>query len=59
MQYTQMGHNTTGWIGTFFAKLYNILRWAIVPPDRPDTTSKLTGRAWAAARRPIWHGTVR
>jgi hypothetical protein len=41
---------------TFFAKFYNILRWAIVPPGRPGTTNRLTGRAWAAAaaRRPIW-----
>jgi hypothetical protein len=40
----------------FFAKFYNILRWAIVPPGRPSTTNRLTGRAWAAAaaRRPIW-----
>jgi hypothetical protein len=45
----------------FFAKLYHILRWVIVPLGRPDTTSRLTGRAWAAAaaRRPIWHGTLR
>jgi hypothetical protein len=27
-----------------------------VPPGRPGTTNRLTGRAWAAAaaRRPIW-----
>jgi hypothetical protein len=46
----------------FFAKFYNILRWTIVPPGRPGTTNRLTGRAWAAAtaRRPIWarHGLL-
>jgi hypothetical protein len=59
LSYTRLGVQTPA-TTYFFAKLYNILRWANVPPGRPDTTSRLTSHAWAAtaARGPIRHDTV-